>query len=174
MEKKEWPNPKTWETKPQEERETWKSSKEKKVVKYEIPVTYKIWSLILIRIGGAKSLPQWQKIRFITIWGTWTYISLWDLMKCIPESCGNWLMQLPSYSPSYLKRETLHPFFKKVERSTLELLTCQPNHYAWEDHGTDPPASYAKAHEGQRGESRQPSYLHRGQVLPDQPSGLLR
>ncbi|KAK4823614.1 hypothetical protein QYF61_004217 [Mycteria americana] len=41
------------------------------------------------------------------------------------------------------------------------------------NHGTDPPRSYAKAHGGQGGDSRQPAWLHQGQVLPDQPSGLL-
>ena len=44
---------------------------------------------------------------------------------------------------------------------------------AWEDHGTDPPRSYAKAHGGQGGDLRQPAWLHQGQVLPDQPNGLL-
>ncbi|KAK4826953.1 hypothetical protein QYF61_012802 [Mycteria americana] len=39
---------------------------------------------------------------------------------------------------------------------------------AWEDHGTDPPRSNVKAHGGQRGDSREPAWLHQGQVLPDQ------
>jgi len=39
--------------------------------------------------------------------------------------------------------------------------------------GIYPPRSYTKAGEGQRGDSRQPAWLHRGKVLPDQPSGLL-
>jgi len=42
-----------------------------------------------------------------------------------------------------------------------------------EDHGTDPPRSYAKAHGGQRGNLRQPVWLHEGKVLPDQPNGFL-
>jgi len=37
-----------------------------------------------------------------------------------------------------------------------------------------PPRSYAKAHGGQGGDLRQPAWLHQGQVLPNQPSGLLR
>jgi len=42
----------------------------------------------------------------------------------------------------------------------------------WEDHGADPPSSYAKTHGGQGGYLRQPAWLHQGQVLPDQPSGF--
>lgn len=36
-----------------------------------------------------------------------------------------------------------------------------------------PLRSCAKAHGGQGGDSRQPAWLHQGQVQPDQPSGLL-
>ena len=59
-------------------------------------------------------------------------LSLWDLMSCIPESWANWLVSLPSCSPWYLnshgsqvkslvtgRRETFHPFLKRVERRTL-------------------------------------------------------
>lgn len=53
-----------------------------------------------------------------------------------------------------------------------ELLTCQPQLCAWEDHRTDPPGCYAKAHGGQGGDWGQPAWLHQGQVLSDQPSGL--
>jgi len=38
-----------------------------------------------------------------------------------------------------------------------------------EGHGTHLPRSYAKAHGGQGGDSRQAAWLHQGQVLPDQP-----
>jgi len=42
-----------------------------------------------------------------------------------------------------------------------------------EDHGTDPPRSLAKACGRQGGGLRQPAWLHQGQLLPDQPRGLL-
>jgi len=51
---------------------------------------------------------------------------------------------------------------------TFFILLC-----AWQDHGTDPPRSYAKAHGGQVGNLRQPAWLHQGQVLPDQAYGFL-
>jgi len=38
---------------------------------------------------------------------------------------------------------------------------------------TFPPRSSAEAHGGLGGDSRQPAWLHHGQVLPDQPGGLL-
>ena len=52
------------------------------------------------------------------------------------------------------------PVLKKAERKTPEAtLTCQPHLCAWEDHGTDPPRSYGKAHGGQGGDSRQPGFM---------------
>ncbi|KAJ7408368.1 hypothetical protein BTVI_01033 [Pitangus sulphuratus] len=92
-----------------------------------------------------------------------------------------------SHSPRYLKspgsqiksqvirkRETLSPSLKRVERRTLGTsdLSASPLCLG-KVHGTDPPRSYAKAHGGQGGDSGQPARLHQGQVLPDQPSGLL-
>ena len=44
---------------------------------------------------------------------------------------------------------------------------------AWEDHEIDPPGRYVKAHEGQAGDLRQPTWLHQGKVMPDQYGGLL-
>ena len=47
------------------------------------------------------------------------------------------------------------------EGGPWELTTCQPYLCAWEDHGTDPPRSYAKAHGEQGGDLRQPAWLHK-------------
>ncbi|KAK4817941.1 hypothetical protein QYF61_002785 [Mycteria americana] len=51
---------------------------------------------------------------------------------------------------------------KAEKRGPWELPTCQPHLCAWEDHGTDPPRSYAKAYGRQEGDSRQPARLHQG------------
>jgi len=45
--------------------------------------------------------------------------------------------------------------------------------YTRADHGTDPHGSYPKAHERQAGDMGEPAWLHQGQILLDQPSGLL-
>lgn len=93
-----------------------------------------------------------------------------------PREWGIWLTQLPSPSLWYLdspgcqvkchvagKREILHPSGR----------TCFPHLCAWEDPGTDPHKSSAKAHGKQGGDLRQPARLHPGLILPDQPNGLL-
>jgi len=64
-------------------------------------------------------------------------------------------------------------FYKGLQGVPWELSTCQPHLCAWEDHGIGPPRNYAKACGGQGGDLSQPARLHQGQVLPDQPSGLL-
>lgn len=69
----------------------------------------------------------------MTAWGTWTYTSLCDLTRCIPESWQSWLMQFPSPSPWHLKSygiqvksrwlekgETWCPSLKRQEIRTLE------------------------------------------------------
>lgn len=43
-----------------------------------------------------------------------------------------------------------------------ETPACQPHICVWEDHGTRLSRSYAKAHEGQGGNSIQPVQLHQG------------
>ena len=76
--------------------------------------------------------------------------------------------------PGDWKKGNIASIFKKRWKGPpQELLTCQPPLCAWEDHGTDPPTSYATAPGGQGGDVRQPTWLHQGQVLPNQPSGLL-
>lgn len=52
---------------------------------------------------GCKGLPLWIKIRFMTTRRAWMYLTLWDLVRHIPESWMNWLMQFPSHTSSYLK-----------------------------------------------------------------------
>jgi len=59
------------------------------------------------------------------------------------------------------------PLQKLNQELPWELPICQPHLCASEDLGTDPSISYAKAHGGQGGDSRQPAWLHQGQVLPD-------
>jgi len=66
-----------------------------------------------------------------------------------------------------------YPFQKGWKGRPWELPTCQPHLCAWEDHGTDPPRRYVKAHGGKGGDSGQPAWLHQGQALPHQPSGFL-
>ena len=57
---------------------------------------------------------------------------------------------------------------------TRELQAREPHLHAWEDHRADPPGYHVKAHTRQRGDPRQPAWLHQGQILPDQSGGLLR
>jgi len=52
--------------------------------------------------------------------------------------------------PGDWKKGTIVPIFKKYGKGgPWELSTCQPHLCAWQDHGTDPPKRYAKAHRGQ-------------------------
>ena len=46
------------------------------------------------------------------------------------------------------KRETLCPFLKRVERRTQGTTDLSASPCVWENHGTDPPRSYAEAHGG--------------------------
>jgi len=73
--------------------------------------------------------------------------------------------------PGNWKKGNIVPIFKKGTKEKPS--PCQPLLCAWEEGGTDPPRSYAKAHGGQGGDMRLPAWLHQGQVLPDQPSGFL-
>lgn len=54
-------------------------------------------------------------------------------------------------------------------REETEFPTCQPYLCARED----PPGNCAKAHGKDRGDMRQPAWLHQEPVLPDQLSGPL-
>ena len=49
----------------------------------------------------------------------------------------------------------------------------QPHLCAEEDNRIDPAGSYAKVHGRQGGDTGKLAWLHRGQILLDQPSGLL-
>ena len=123
-----------------------------------------------------------SKVQVVTTWGAWMDVSLWDLIRCIPESWGNWLMSLPSLSPWYVKshdsqvkspvtgkEEPLYPSPKRVQRRTLG--------------ATDPSVSPLCLGKSWNRSSLRPCWgtwrtgrwsgLHQGQVLPDQPSGLL-
>jgi len=62
----------------------------------------------------------------------------------------------------------------KKRRLILSPPLCLERHLcAWEGRGADPPRSYVKARMRQRGDSRQPSWLHQGQIVPDLSGGLL-
>ena len=45
------------------------------------------------------------------------------------------------------KKETLHPFFKRVERRTLGTTNLSASPLCQQDHGTDPPRNYANLRE---------------------------
>jgi len=65
------------------------------------------------------------------------------------------------------KKAVYNPFIRRVEPK--ELLTCQPYLSAEEDHDTDSPGKYAKAHGRGGGDMGYPALPHQGQVLPNQP-----
>ena len=48
--------------------------------------------------------------------------------------------------PGDWKKGNITPILRKGERKTWELQASEPHLCAWEDHGADPPRSYAKAH----------------------------
>lgn len=58
-----------------------------------------------------KSHSSQEKISFETNWGTWTYTSPWDLMRCPLWSWGSWQIQSLSHSPlqhmSHCKTKTI-------------------------------------------------------------------
>lgn len=56
------------------------------------------------------------------------------------------------------KKGQHHTHFKEGKKEQpRKLLTCQSHICAEEDHGTYPPGRYAKAYEGERGDTRKPS-----------------
>jgi len=58
-------------------------------------------------------------------------------------------------------------------QTTLDSQNCQSHLCVGEDHGADPPGSDAKARGRQRADMGEPAWLHQGQILLNQPSGLL-
>lgn len=61
---------------------------------------------------------------------------------------------------------------RKEDSGNYQELSQTPLH-AWEDHGTNPPRGYAEASGEQGHDSRHPTQLQQGQVLPKQLSGLV-
>ena len=54
-----------------------------------------------------------------------------------------------------------------------ELQAGEPQLCAWEDCGTGPPRRHVKACEGWAGDLRQPTWLYKWKIVPDQSGGLL-
>jgi len=52
--------------------------------------------------------------------------------------------------------ECFGKYYTVYPKFAFSAYVLQPHLCAWEDHGTDPPRSYAKAHGGQGGDLRQP------------------
>ena len=77
---------------------------------------------------------------------------------------------LSGENPSDWEKGNITPNFKKGRK---ELQASEPHLCTWEDHGADPSGYHVKAHTRQRGDLRQSAWLHQGQILPDQPGGLL-
>ena len=76
--------------------------------------------------------------------------------------------------PSDWKKGNIAPIFKKGRNEDPGNYQLLSHLCAWADHETEPPTGYVKAHGGQGGDIRQPVWLHEGQVLPDQPSGIVQ
>lgn len=53
--------------------------------------------------AGPGVTPTVSKDQFMTSWRTWVYTGLCHLVSNTSKSCGNWLMELLSYSPWCLK-----------------------------------------------------------------------
>jgi len=72
------------------------------------------------------------------------------------------------------KNATSHPFLRKVIRMGPETTDQSVSLLCWERslsrYSTE--GSYAKAHGRQGCYTRQPTWLHQGQILPDQPRSL--
>lgn len=100
---------------------------------------------------------------------------LQDLMKCISGSCAKPVSnKFESSWPSYKvlfpeKRETLGPFLKKEEKERpRELQTDKPQFCSWENNGADPHGNNVKAYPRKGGDPRQPAWLHKWKIIPDQ------
>lgn len=90
----------------------------------------------------------WKGIMASSPW-RWTCLT-------VMESPWRWL---------YLQRMTC---LEPEKGRPGELQAGEPHLCPREDHGADPPRSYVKAHTRQKGDLRQPVWLHHGQIFPDQ------
>lgn len=78
---------------------------------------------------GEWSPSHWVKSRFGITWWSWIAPSLWDLMRYIPESWGDWLTFLPKQSlwkvkavrqtPWWLKKGKITPVFKRRRKEDV-------------------------------------------------------
>ena len=69
------------------------------------------------------------------------------------------------------KKGSISPIFKKGRPREVE--AGEPHLCASEDHGADPPGSFVKARATCRGDTRQLTQLHPGQIVPDQSGAFL-
>ena len=77
--------------------------------------------------------------------------------------------------PQWLEKGKHHFHIQEREKGRPgELQASEPHFSSWEDHGIDPPGRDAKVHPRCEGNPRQPEWLHKGQIMPDQSGGLLQ
>lgn len=69
------------------------------------------------------------------------------------------------------KEELSLPFLRNVEG---KIRSGVPHVSVWEDHGSDPPGRRVKTPASWGSGLRQPAQLHQGQIISDQPAGLLQ
>ena len=77
--------------------------------------------------------------------------------------------------PDDWKKGSVIPMFRKSWKDDpgnywLVSFTSAPRKIILE---ADPPGRYAKAYEGERGDTRKPSWFHQGQAMPNKFGGLL-
>lgn len=82
---------------------------------------------------------------------------------CFKQTCS----RTCAYVVMYGEKKDILPFQLIFKKSL-----CQPHLCAEEYDRVDPAGSYAEAHGRQGGDPIQPTLLHKGQFLPDQPSGF--
>lgn len=61
------------------------------------------------KVGGGRvmSLPLLVKIRFGTIWGTWTFVSLWVPMRLIQATIKIWKVMVVKWMPWRLEKKAV-------------------------------------------------------------------
>lgn len=78
--------------------------------------------------GATKTYPQWRRIRLWNVYSNWTCTSPQELMGCIHEWWGSWLMSLQSHS---LKGHTDQQRFLKAGRKQMSLFASEARKRIW-------------------------------------------